>query len=162
MLRILRAWNGSAPRATDRSRCPPAARRTRGARRHASRTGYRARAGDYIGSVVNIAARVSAAATGGEVLLTAQTAAVAPHVEGFLHESRGRQTLRNLGDPLELVAAVRQGDASERGLAIDPDCRMAVEPEHAGGRLTYDDITYFSCTLTCAGAFAQDPHRFTR
>ena len=35
------------------------------------------RGGDYIGSAVNIAARVSAAATGGEVLLTAETAAAA-------------------------------------------------------------------------------------
>jgi len=42
------------------------------------------RGGDYIGSAVNIAARVSAAATGGGVLLTAQTAAAAPQVEGVL------------------------------------------------------------------------------
>ena len=118
------------------------------------------RAGDYIGSAVNIAARVSAAATGGEVLLTAQTAAVASHVEGVLYESRGRQTLRNLREPVELVAAVRQGHASERGLAIDPVCRMAVDPKRAAGRLVYDDATYFFCTLTCASAFAQAPHRF--
>lgn len=120
------------------------------------------RAGDYIGSAVNIAARVSAAATGGEVLLTAETAAAAPQPEGVLYESRGRQTLRNLRDPVELVAAVRQGHASDRGLAIDPVCRMAVDPEHAAGRLAYDDTTYFFCTLTCAGAFARDPQRFAR
>jgi adenylate cyclase len=94
------------------------------------------------------------------VLLTAQTAAAAPQVEGVLYESRGRQTLRNLRDPVELVAAVRQGGTSDRGLAIDPVCRMAVDPEHAAGRLTYDDTTYFFCTLTCAGAFARDPQRF--
>jgi adenylate cyclase len=120
------------------------------------------RGGDYIGSAVNIAARVSAAATGGEVLLTAQTAAAAPQVEGVLYESRGRQTLRNLRDPVELVAAVRQGRTSDRGLAIDPVCRMAVDPEHAAGRLTYGDATYFFCTLTCAGAFARHPERFAQ
>lgn len=118
------------------------------------------RAGDYIGSTVNIAARVSAAATGGEVLLTAQTAAAASQVEGVLYESRGRQTLRNVRDPVELVAAVRQGRSSDRGLAIDPVCRMAVDPERAAGRLTYDDTTYFFCALACAGAFARDPQRF--
>src|SRR5213595_3430665 len=64
------------------------------------------RAGDYIGSTVNLAARFSAAATGGEVLLTARTAATAPQVEGVLYQSRGRQTLRNVRDPVELVAAV--------------------------------------------------------
>jgi len=120
------------------------------------------RAGDYIGAAVNLAARVSAAAAGGEVLLTAQTAAIAPDLDGVLYEARGRQTLRNVRDPVEIVAAVRQGHTSDGGLAIDPVCRMAVDPERAAGRLIYDDVTYFFCTLTCAGAFAQAPQRFPR
>jgi YHS domain-containing protein len=33
-------------------------------------------------------------------------------------------------------------------------------PNRAAGRLVYDDTTYFFCTLTCAGAFAQGPGRF--
>jgi len=120
------------------------------------------RDGDYIGATVNLAARVSAAATGGEVLLTAQTAALAPEIPGVLYESRGRQVLRNVRDPVELVAAVRQGHTSNQGLAIDPVCRMAVDPAHAAGRLTYNDAAYFFCTLTCAGEFAQHPERFAR
>ena len=118
------------------------------------------RDGDYIGAAVNLAARVSAAATGSEVLLTAQTAALAPNLGGVLYQSRGRQTLRNIRDPVELVAAVRQGDTSDGGLAIDPVCRMAVDRNRAAGRLVYDDTTYFFCTLACAGAFAQGPERF--
>jgi class 3 adenylate cyclase/YHS domain-containing protein len=118
------------------------------------------RDGDYIGATVNLAARVSAAATGGEVLLTAETAALAPEIDGVLYESRGRQLLRNVRDPVELVAAVRQGQSSERGLAIDPVCRMAVDPDHAAGRLNYNDATYFFCTITCAGEFARQPERF--
>src|ERR687896_1390579 len=47
------------------------------------------REGDYFGAAVNLAARVSAAATGGEVLLTGQTAALARNVEGVRYESRG-------------------------------------------------------------------------
>src|ERR671915_102543 len=49
------------------------------------------RDGDYFGAAVNLAARVSAAATGGEVLLTGHTAALAPSPEGVQYESRGRQ-----------------------------------------------------------------------
>lgn len=78
---------------------------------------------DYIGGAVNLAARVSAAATGGEVLLTAQTAALAPVVEAVLYESRGRQTLRNVREPVELVAAVRQGQTADDRLAVDPVCK---------------------------------------
>jgi class 3 adenylate cyclase/YHS domain-containing protein len=121
------------------------------------------RDGDYIGAAVNLAARVSAAAIGGEVLLTAHTAALAPEIDGVLYESRGRQTLRNVRDPVELVAAVRQGrHTSGQGLAIDPVCRMAVDPDHAAGRLNYEDATYFFCTLACAGEFARHPERFAQ
>jgi adenylate cyclase len=118
------------------------------------------RNGDYLGASVNLAARVSAAASGGEVLLTAQTAALAPKIDGVLYESRGRQSLRHVRDPVELVAAVRQGHTSDQGLAIDPVCHMAVDPDHAAGRLNYQDATYFFCTLTCAGAFARHPDHF--
>src|SRR3954468_22066486 len=47
------------------------------------------RDGDYCGAAVNLAARVSGEASG-EVLLTASTAARAPHLEGVLYEPRGR------------------------------------------------------------------------
>jgi YHS domain-containing protein len=48
-----------------------------------------------------------------------------------------------------------------RRMAIDPVCEMAVDPEHACGRLIYEEGTaYFFCTLTCAGAFARDPERY--
>jgi class 3 adenylate cyclase len=118
------------------------------------------RNGDYIGATVNLAARISGAASGGEVLLTARTAALAPLIEGVLYESRGRQALRNIRDPVEIVAAVRHGHTSEQGLAIDPVCQMAVDPERAAGRLNYNDSTYFFCTLACAGDFAGHPERF--
>ena len=118
------------------------------------------RDGDYFGAAVNLAARVSAAATGGEVLLTAQTAALAPGLDDVLYEARGCQVLRNVRDPVELVAAVRQGITSEHRLAIDPVCRMAVDPDHAAGRLMIDDTAYFFCSLACAGVFARRPERF--
>ena len=65
------------------------------------------RDGDYFGATVNLAARVAAVAAGGEVLLTAQTAALAPALESIFYEPRGRQTLRNIREPVELFAAIR-------------------------------------------------------
>jgi class 3 adenylate cyclase/YHS domain-containing protein len=118
------------------------------------------RDGDYFGGTVNLAARVSAAATGGEVLLTGQTAALAQNVEGVRYESRGSSALRNIRDPVELVAAVRHGQTRELRFAIDPVCRMAVDPEHAAGRLVIDDTAYFFCSVACAGVFARQPERF--
>ena len=119
------------------------------------------RKGDYFGASVNLAARVSALASGGEVLLTGQTAALAPDLEGVLYESRGRQTLRNVAEPLEIFAALRVGEPAEGRLPVDPVCRMAVDPDRAAGRLLHNGSTYFFCSLSCAGEFARQPERFT-
>jgi adenylate cyclase len=119
------------------------------------------RDGDYFGAAVNLAARVAAQAVGGEVLLTAQTAALAPDLEGVVYEARGRQELRHVREPVELVAAVAAGAAAGRRMAVDPVCRMAVDPEHAAGRLHYEGRHHFFCSLSCAGAFARHPESFT-
>jgi adenylate cyclase len=121
---------------------------------------YVERDGDFFGAAVNLAARVSGQAVGGEVLLTAHTAALAADLDGVLYEPRGRQPLRNVREPIELFAAVRVGQEATGRLAIDPVCRMAVDPDHAAGRLMHEGTAYFFCTLACAGAFAQRPEAF--
>ena len=118
------------------------------------------RDGDYFGAAVNLAARVSAEASGGEVLVTGQTAALAPQLDGVLYESRGRRELRNVREPVELFAAVRTGGANQATLPVDPVCRMAVDPDRAAGRLVFDDAAFYFCSLECAGQFARHPERF--
>lgn len=117
------------------------------------------RAGDYFGATINVAARVSALAGGGELLVTGHTAALAPDLEGVIYESRGRQVLRNVSEPVEIFA-VAPVDANVDQLAIDPVCQMAVDPERAVGRLRVDTKAYYFCSLTCAAAFAQQPQRY--
>ena len=119
-----------------------------------------ARGGDYFGASVNLAARVSSAAAGGEVLVTGKTAALVPDLEGVIFESRGRQSLRNVSEPVNLFVALKAGEMSVERLPIDPVCRMAVDPDRAPGQLKYDDTVHFFCSLTCAAAFAQNPERF--
>jgi adenylate cyclase len=118
------------------------------------------RDGDYFGAAVNLAARVSAAATGGEVLLTEPTAALARNLECVVYESRGPTELRNVREAVELVAAMREGQTADHRLVIDPVCRMGVDRDHAAGRLVIDDTAYYFCSLECAGVFARHPARY--
>jgi adenylate cyclase len=118
------------------------------------------RDGDYFGAAVNLAARISAVATGGEVLLSAHTAGLAPQPDGVYYEPRGRQTLRNMREPIELFSAVRTGQPGQGRLVIDPVCQMAVDPDHAAGRLIVDGTAYHFCTIACAGQFARNPEHF--
>jgi class 3 adenylate cyclase len=117
------------------------------------------RDGDYFGATINVAARVSALAGGGEVLVTGHTAALAPDLDGVLYESRGRQVLRNVAEPIEIFAAVRVDENADH-LPVDPVCQMVVDPDHAIGRLLVDGKTYYLCSLNCAAAFAQHPERY--
>jgi adenylate cyclase len=119
------------------------------------------RGGDYFGATINVAARVSALAGGGELLVTGHTAALAPDLDGVLYESRGRQVLRNVAEPVEIFAVVRVDENADH-LAIDPVCQMAVDPEHAVGHLRVDEKAHYFCSLTCAAAFAQHPERYAQ
>jgi adenylate cyclase len=117
------------------------------------------RGGDYFGATINVAARVSALAAGGELLVTGQTATLAPDLEGVLYESRGRQVLKNVAEPVEIFAVVRVDENADH-LPIDPVCQMAVDPERAVGRLLVDEKAYYFCSLSCVGAFAEHPERY--
>jgi class 3 adenylate cyclase len=65
------------------------------------------RDGDYFGSTVNLAARLSQAARGGEVLLTEATRNAARRRNARLEE-RGARTFRNARDPVVVYAATER------------------------------------------------------
>jgi adenylate cyclase len=129
-----------------------------------------ARGGDWFGAAVNLAARVSGAASGGEVLLSAATASAAGAPAGgslgALHghdnvtlHPRGRRQLRNVSEPIELFEASCEFSRLPDPLPLDPVCRMAVDPDHEAGRLSYDGVEYHFCSLEFTQAFAAAPER---
>jgi class 3 adenylate cyclase/YHS domain-containing protein len=117
------------------------------------------RDGDWFGSAVNLAARVTSAAAGDEVLLTADTRAAATPVAGVEFEHRGRVRLKNVRDPVEIYRALG-ANGPRQPLRVDPVCRMTVAPEHCAGHLVHAGIDYCFCSLECAGAFARSPGRY--
>ena len=118
------------------------------------------RSGDYFGTTINVAARVSALARGGELLVTGTTAALAADLDGVLYESRGRQTLRNIAEPVEIFAVLRLDENADH-LFVDPVCQMAVDAERAVGRLMLGESAYYFCSLSCVAAFSQNPQRYS-
>jgi class 3 adenylate cyclase len=118
------------------------------------------REGDWFGSAVNLAARVSAEASGRDVLLTEATRDAAGQIEGVEIHDRGRRSLRNVSESVSLYSAVREGGRRESGLPVDPVCRMAVDPQHSAGQLAHAGSEYHFCSLECAAKFATDPERY--
>jgi adenylate cyclase len=118
------------------------------------------RSGDWFGATVNVAARVSGLAPGGEVLVTEATRDAAGGVGGLVFSDRGRRKLRNVAEPVSLYAALWSGGAPGSELPIDPVCRMAVDPEHAAGTIVHQGTFYAFCSLGCVRRFVAAPERF--
>jgi len=75
------------------------------------------RDGDFYGSTVNLAARLSQAARGGEVLLSEATREAARRARTRL-EQRGPRTFRNARDPVVVYAATERPGLRQRVLAV--------------------------------------------
>ncbi|MGH2964000.1 MAG: adenylate/guanylate cyclase domain-containing protein [Solirubrobacterales bacterium] len=114
------------------------------------------RHGDWFGNAVNLAARVSGAAGGDEVLLTGATREAASGLAGIELRPHGAQRFKNLKHVVAVYRAVHEGQQSE-GLPIDPVCRMTVDPGTSAGSLTYRNRLHYFCSLTCVEAFAASP-----
>jgi class 3 adenylate cyclase len=117
------------------------------------------REGDWFGATVNVAARISGLAGGGEVLLSEATRAAAGNVEGLRFYDRGAQQLRNVSRPVRVFAAAPK-EVPQRNTAIDPVCRMTVDPQRSAGTLVYEGRDYFFCSLQCAARFASTPDAY--
>ena len=108
--------------------------------------------GDFLGTGVNVASRITGHAAGGQLVLTAEPAAAA-RVLGLTVHELGAVTLRNIIDPVELFRI----DADAQANVIDPVCRMGLASSDAAGRLTYQGHDYWFCSLDCVAAFAARP-----
>ncbi len=115
----------------------------------AVRTGH-----EYFGAGVNVAARITALAAGGELILSAGPATAA-RTRGLRVHDLGLAALRNVTQPVELYRI----DIDHTQQAVDPVCRMTVQRHVAAGTLSYDGHDYWFCSLACAGSFAADPAR---
>jgi class 3 adenylate cyclase len=117
------------------------------------------RGGDWFGAAVNVAARVVAAATAGEVVLTDATAKAAGALHEIELERLGARHLKNVSEPVLLLHANKAGP--RRGAAVvDPVCRMTVAEKEWIGSLLFNGRRFHFCSLECARRFAADPQRY--
>jgi len=119
------------------------------------------REGDWFGATVNLAARVTGLAAGGEVLVTRAVLDAAGEIEGVTFESRGEKLVRNVPAPVAVFAALREyRSGDERHL--DPVCRMVVAEGREEGTFRHRGTEYRFCSQGCIRRFLDDPDAYTR
>jgi class 3 adenylate cyclase/YHS domain-containing protein len=115
------------------------------------------REGDYIGTAVNTAARVAAAATRHQFLVTdavrEQLGDLDIDVEAF-----GARRLKGLSEEVELFELHRRGAKAIR--VVDPVCGMELDEGSAKARLDWHEQPQLFCSERCLRRFLDDPARY--
>ena len=116
------------------------------------------RGGDWFGSAVNIASRVTGAAEEREILVTAATRhAAAGDLEDIEFVAAGQRRLKNVTEPVEVYRAVPAGADERVAWPVDPVCRMAIDPDRAVATVPHGGREYTFCSEECYDAFMRNP-----
>lgn len=113
--------------------------------------------GDYLGSSLNLVARLSHEARAGQVVATAVVAVQASDL-GLDVAHIGDRNLRHIGEPVSLYAILVEALASPA--ALDPVCHMRLTDGSSAITLRWRNATIGFCSDDCAERFARDPNRY--
>jgi len=117
------------------------------------------REGDYVGTTVNVAARLVAAAERHQILVISDVRDAVGPAADIDFRPLGRRQLKGL-DELELFSACYAGAHDEERL-VDPVCGMVLHPGHRVVRLVHAGHEVVFCSDACGKRFADDPDRYT-
>lgn len=118
------------------------------------------REGDYLGTSVDIAARLAASPQRHQVLVSAAVRKEAAGIADMAFVPLGKQQQKGLADEVELfeVVAREAGTAAQRD--VDPVCRMEVDTAQAAARLSLEGQELVFCSQDCLQRFVAAPDRY--
>jgi adenylate cyclase len=118
------------------------------------------RDGDWIGSTVNVAARLCALARADEVLASGAARRLGTAPGRARLERVGVRRLRNLPTPIDVYRAHPLRAEGNPLAAVDPVCRVAVEPGRKIALSAHEGRVYSFCSVRCAQRFAAAPKSY--
>jgi class 3 adenylate cyclase/YHS domain-containing protein len=118
------------------------------------------RDGDYIGSVVNVAARLASEAERHQILVTADVRTEAHDLGDVEFVRLGKRKLKGLAGALALFA-VRSNTAPREEKLIDPVCGMELGAAEIAASLTLDGVERAFCSDDCLRKFVVAPEQYT-
>lgn len=112
------------------------------------------REGDYLGTTVNVAARVAAQADRGQFLVTgAIRDALGDDVD---LKPVGTRSLKGLSEPVDLYEV----PLSRTARPVDPVCGMVIDPDTCTATIDWQGERLYFCSEACRDRFSGDPGRY--
>jgi class 3 adenylate cyclase/YHS domain-containing protein/DNA-binding transcriptional MerR regulator len=117
------------------------------------------REGDYLGSNVNVAARLAAEATRHQILVTAAVRTAASGLSAVKFLPLGPRRLRGLAHDVEVfeVSAAMETQAAR---LVDPVCGMELGEGEEAARLSLENEERAFCSQQCLQRFVAAPERY--
>jgi class 3 adenylate cyclase len=118
------------------------------------------RAGDYVGSNVNIASRVAAEAQRHQVLVTGTVRNAAKDLADVGFVRLGKRRLKGLASEVVLFEA-RPSSAEDEEKMIDVVCGMELRPAEVAARLSLEGQERAFCSDECLRQFVASPEKYS-
>lgn len=119
------------------------------------------RSGRLFGAPVNLTARLAAQASGGQILCTEAIAAAAREHPGVEARFVGERRFKNVTAAVIVYELMRVSQPAQPS-AVDPVCRMQIEPLEAAASVSHLGMTYHFCSHECARLFREAPESYAR
>jgi adenylate cyclase len=119
------------------------------------------REGDYVGTNVNVAARLAAEAQRHEVLVTAAVTDEAEGLPGVEFMPLGKRVLKGLTDEIDVFRA-QPSIQLDLAKVIDPVCGMELQSSEITTRLSLEGRELAFCCEKCLRQFIVAPERYSK
>ena len=117
------------------------------------------RDGDYVGTAVNLAARVAGAAQRHQVLVTNAVRREAGGVGNVEFVAVGARRLKGISDEVELFEA-KPAEHAAPARFIDPVCGMEMAETEVAARLSLEGVEHVFCSEECLRRYVDAPQRY--
>jgi len=118
------------------------------------------REGDYLGTSVNVVARLAAEAARHQLLVTAAVRKEAGGLPDVEFVPLGMRRLRGLADEVEVFEVVSGAKAQATSRLVDPVCGMELSAGEAAARLSLEGEERVFCSQQCLQRFVSAPERY--
>jgi adenylate cyclase len=115
--------------------------------------------GDYVGSNVNVAARLAAEAQRHQFLVTDEVRRRAKEYEAVDFARLGKRKLKGLSAQVEVFEA-RAADPTDVDRMLDPVCGMEIGAAEVAARLSIDGRDFAFCSDDCLKRFVKAPSKY--